>query len=348
MDHEKRQGEPVSGNRAYYEKTRRELPAAPRRKPVGAGNHFSRHVEQRPVENRRTGGEQPGRLRVVEVKRHHARLRAMIVALLILVVLIVGFFLLKDKIFAVRSDVPFYPQEMLQLTTFTFEEGGNIPVSEVVTSKPMIPPPRIELPAIVMNNPAAVGKVCITFDDGPYVNYTDQYLALLAEYDVPAVFFCPANRVAEYPELTRKFEAAGHELASHSKQHDNLANLSEEALQADFQETVATFKEIAGHAPQYLRPPYGSYNEHVLEVAKSYGQQPVFWSIDTNDWRGYSVDTMVNNILNNLSPGAIILFHEGKQNTLAALPRVFQAVRDAGYEFVSMGELLADYPQSDL
>ena len=90
-----------------------------------------------------------------------------------------------------------------------------------------------------------------------------------------------------------------------------------------------------------MRPPYGSYTDEVLSVAKKYGQQPIYWSIDTNDWRKYSTETMVNTILNNLSDGAVILMHEGKSNTLDALPAIAEAVRAAGYEFVPLSELLS-------
>ena len=82
-------------------------------------------------------------------------------------------------------------------------------------------------------------------------------------------------------------------------------------------------------------------SKDLLSVAKKYGQQPIYWSIDTNDWRKYSTETMVNTILNNLSDGAVILMHEGKSNTLDALPAIAEAVRAAGYEFVPLSELLS-------
>lgn len=354
--------QPSSGG--YQRRQNRDLPNSPRhsngrsqhsrsssnqntsRQRRGEGNPRTSTTSNRNTAQQRTS---QGRQNRRQSPKPSGRRKGPIIVALLVVVLVVAaaIFIGRGGLHfgAGKKDIPL--QNFLVLTTFTFEEGAGIAEAEKEVIKPLIPPPRVNLPPIVMSNPAATGKVCLTFDDGPYTTYTDQYLDLLAEYNVPAMFFCPANRVQEYPELSRKIVEAGHELASHSKKHDDLRSLPMETLQADFQYVNDTFKEITGKAPKYLRPPYGGFNDTVLSVSKSYGQQPVFWSIDTNDWRGRSTEQMVSTITSYLSDGAIILFHEGKQNTLAALPQVIQAVRDAGYEFVSMDELLSNYKEEE-
>ncbi len=239
------------------------------------------------------------------------------------------------------------PTLLEQTKTFTFEQGAGIRYTETVAkgAYPKIPPPAVVLPGIVMFNGAAKGKVCLTFDDGPYVTMTGQYLEILKNQRVPAVFFLPANRVSLYPEIAKSIADYGQEVASHSFKHLNLKSLTGQTVKDDFARHQSGLSRCLRLHPKYIRPPYGNYNDEVCAVAKSYGQQPIHWSIDTNDWRGYSADTLVNTVSNNLHDGAIILFHEGKQNTLAALPRVIKAVRDKGYEFVTLDELLANYPK---
>ena len=278
-------------------------------------------------------------------KRRNYRLIGFVLAVLLLMAIILPF-ALGDKEVVSQHHYSTDPADLLQTFTFTYEEGAGLAYPETVAegTYPMIPPPAVVLPDIVMSNKAAEKKVCLTFDDGPYSIMTSQYLEILAEKNVPAVFFMPANRVQLYPDLAKKVMEYGHEVASHSLQHKDLKKMTGQALKDDFAATNQIFYNVLGVTPKYIRPPYGSYNEEVCAVAKSYGQQPIYWSIDTNDWRGYSAEALIDHVVGHLHNGAILLFHEGKQNTLAALPGMIDAVRAAGYEFVSLDELLSNYP----
>ena len=242
------------------------------------------------------------------------------------------------------------PEQAIDFQTFTYEDGlvtmGLKTAAEVSQetanrSKILIPPKAKTYDPIIYSYPAAGKRVSLTFDDGPSPKMTEDYLNVLDELNIKASFFMLANSVMAYPDLTKEVEDRGHDVVSHSKEHANLANLSSDQLEADFSYSNDAFKEVLGHTPKMMRPPYGSYTDEVLSVAKKYGQQPIYWSIDTNDWRKYSTETMVNTILNNLSDGAVILMHEGKSNTLDALPAIAEAVRAAGYEFVPLSELLS-------
>ena len=238
-------------------------------------------------------------------------------------------------------------QDIFPVNTFTYEQGlvtmGLASEGDVAAgaNNYMVPPKPKEYDPIVYSYPAAGKRVALTFDDGPSHEMSDDYIKVLDDNNVKATFFLLAKNVAAFPEQAKQLQEAGHDIASHSLNHSVLSSLSTTALQEDFAKSNEIFKETVGEKPDFMRPPYGSYDDEVLATAREYGQLPIYWSIDTNDWRKYSTETMVNTIVNNLSDGAIILMHEGKSNTLEALPAIIQAIRDNGYEIVPLSQLLS-------
>lgn len=207
--------------------------------------------------------------------------------------------------------------------------------------EPMIPLKPKEYDPIVYSYPAAGKMVAITFDDGPNKDTTEKYLKILADNGVKASFFMLGKSVQAYPDLAKKVESEGHDVLSHFYQHAILPKLDEASLQNDFEQVNTIFKSVLGHTPKFMRPPYGNYNDTTLATSRKYGQIPIYWSIDTNDWRGRSTENMVETITSHLSDGAIILMHEGKSNTLEALPAIIKAIKDAGYTIVPLSEMLS-------
>lgn len=192
----------------------------------------------------------------------------------------------------------------------------------------------------ISQNKSATKKVALTFDDGPYPGKTEEYLKILQEYGVPATFFCLGSYVENNPDTAKAIVDAGCEIASHSWNHKNMPKQSKEIMQEDFRKTAAAFEEAVGFAPYLFRAPYGSTSETLQQVAKENGAVMIFWSVDTNDWRKPSADTLVNRAVNDARDGSIILMHENKANTLAALPRIITYLQAKGYELVTVSELL--------
>ena len=238
------------------------------------------------------------------------------------------------------------PQDIFPTQTYTYNDGlitmGLEDQSAIAqNSEYKIPLKPKEYDPIVYSYPAAGKRVALTFDDGPSKEMTDDYIQVLADNNVKATFFLLAKNVQAFPDEARMLQEAGHDIANHSLNHAQLSGLSGDSLKNDFAESNKIFKEVLGKTPKFMRPPYGSYNDEVLATAREYGQIPIYWSIDTNDWRKYSTETMVETIKSEMSDGAIILMHEGKSNTLEALPTIIQTIRDMGYEIVPLSELLS-------
>lgn len=192
--------------------------------------------------------------------------------------------------------------------------------------------------------------VALTFDDGPS-QYTPEVLAVLDHYEVPATFFVIGGVHDGYGATIKDLMARGHVVANHTVAHPAMDSLNarEQADQIDSQtEAITTY---GGARPRLFRPPYAAWNELTLELLERRGMLMVLWSVETGDFAQPGVDAIVERTLSAAEPGSIVLMHDGggdRSQTVAALPRVIEGLREAGYELVSVPELLQrDPPLSD-
>ena len=217
-------------------------------------------------------------------------------------------------------------------------EGGT----EEETRPDVVP----TVPGIIRSGPLHQRRVAITFDDGPDVNSTPQILAVLREYGVVATFFLVGNRAELYPDLVRSIARDGHELANHTWSHPRMELLSEQRAVGELVTTTQLLTRL-GHQPiRWFRPPYGSFSEEVLQWVQRAGLITVLWSVDSRDWDGRSAESIFRRVVSQVQPGSIILLHcaagasEAPYQTLRALPDIITFLREAGYEMVTLGQLL--------
>jgi polysaccharide deacetylase family sporulation protein PdaB len=194
--------------------------------------------------------------------------------------------------------------------------------------------------SVIKSNPLAGNMVALTFDDGPYPVWTAEYLELLEKYQIKATFFLVGQRVKQYPHLAQKIQNKKCEIGTHSYGHHNLVQRNLKQLEADFMYTKENIKKAVGQEPRLFRPPFGAYNDVVLEIAEKYGQKTITWNIDPRDWNSHDSNEIVYRVLSQVSGGSIVLLHEGRKSTLAALPRIIKGLREKGYEIVSVSELI--------
>lgn len=178
--------------------------------------------------------------------------------------------------------------------------------------------------------------VALTFDDGPSSATTPTLLDILYEEDVPATFFMLGNMARNNPDLVKRVEQEGHEIASHTMYHQNLIRISASAVQADVDEANAVFSNILGHLPSLTRTPYGNVNNTV----KTYVGTPIIlWSVDTLDWQSKDPASILAITMEQVHDGAIILMHDIHPTSVEAIPTLISSLRDAGYEFTTVSEL---------
>jgi peptidoglycan-N-acetylglucosamine deacetylase len=182
--------------------------------------------------------------------------------------------------------------------------------------------------------------VALTFDDGPHPVMTERLLNVLKDEGVPATFFVVGKMAVRYPGIVREIARQGHEVANHTFSHPNIAHLDKKTLLTELDQTRAVIQKLTGRDTLLYRPPGGNYSRQSLKVASQAGYHMILWTVLTKDVNGASVPTMKRHILNSVSDGAIVLMHSGMPNTVEMLPDVIEDLRQQGYHFVTVSELL--------
>lgn len=196
------------------------------------------------------------------------------------------------------------------------------------------------VPGVRRRGPAVANRVALTFDDGPDP-MTPRYLELLDKLGVPATFFLVGNRAAVHPHLVREYRRRGHQIASHGYDHRRFTQLGRQEL---LDQCARTDEAIGGQLTgrSWVRPPHGSLDTRSLLSLLFARYTVALWSIDTLDHGERDADAIVARCAGGgVRAGDVLLFHEGQQWTLDALPRVVDGIRDAGLECVTMHDLYA-------
>ncbi|CAM3448687.1 polysaccharide deacetylase family protein [Paenibacillus lupini] len=201
--------------------------------------------------------------------------------------------------------------------------------------------------AFIVNGPRNSKRVALTFDDAPDPRFTPQILDVLASYDVCATFFVVGNRAAKHPALVQRIHREGHTIGNHSYNHAVMSQLKDRDFHSQIWKTDAIVSSIIGYHPRFVRPPYGEMLPAQVAWSKKSGYTVVNWDVDSVDWRNNPSSTSIlRNIKKTLQPGSIVLQHAGGgygqdlSGTIQALPVLISQLRQKGYQFVTLPELL--------
>ncbi len=185
-------------------------------------------------------------------------------------------------------------------------------------------------------------KVAISFDTAWGADKTEKILEILKEYKVNATFFMVGFWVEDYPEMVKAIDKQGIEIGTHSNTHPDFVGLSEEQMKLELTTSIDSIKKITGKEVNLFRAPYGSYNNTMLGLANSMNLKTIQWDVDTLDWKGYSGVDICERVMSKVKNGSIILCHNNADHILDALPLMLERLVNAGYEVVSVGELVIE------
>jgi polysaccharide deacetylase family sporulation protein PdaB len=186
-------------------------------------------------------------------------------------------------------------------------------------------------------------KIAVSFDAAWGANYTEEIMTILEQRNISTTFFLVGIWVEDYPEMVKKIGDSGHEIGNHSNTHQHMAQLSEQQIVEELQTCEKLIdKQSKDSRVKLFRPPFGEYDQQVLDVCSSLGYQTIQWTIDSLDWKETSAEGIINRVVPKLEPGAIILFHNNGEYTTKALPFILDAALDQGYEIVPISELTYD------
>lgn len=183
-------------------------------------------------------------------------------------------------------------------------------------------------------------KLAISFDCAWGVDYTDKLLDAMAFENVKCTFFTVEFWTKKYPEYVKKIHGLGHELGTHSATHPHMSKLSKELITKELTSSKKAIEELTGSEIQVFRPPFGEYNDAVIEVAENLGLYVIQWSVDSLDWKDLSATEITNRVLDRVKNGSIVLFHNQGLHTAEAIPVIIKTLKNQGYEFVTIGELI--------
>ncbi len=190
--------------------------------------------------------------------------------------------------------------------------------------------------------------LALTFDDGPS-EFTPQVLRVLSKYDVPATFFVLGERMAANPDVVRSLADAGHVVGIHGWSHTAFTELDPAVLAADLCRTAELLQVVTGTECCCIRPPYGIYDGELVSGLADRQLVTWLWTADPRDWsEDNRADQIAKKTLRSLTPGGIVLLHDGggdRSATVRALPRIIEGAQARGFHFVTLDSVSGTPPQ---
>jgi peptidoglycan-N-acetylglucosamine deacetylase len=203
---------------------------------------------------------------------------------------------------------------------------------------------RLKTMPILRDGSGAGREVALTFDDGPGP-YTEQILDTLLEHHAPATFFPIGIMIDEYPDVIRREVRDGFPIGDHTEDHARMAGLPPAQQAAELLTQAAALRRLGVPFPRIFRPPFGEYDAATLDLMRRNRMLMVLWAVETGDYEQPGDEAIVQRVLEEVRPGAIILLHDGggdRSGTVAALPGVIRELRSHDYRLVTIPQLVLD------
>ncbi|MEA3369202.1 MAG: polysaccharide deacetylase family protein [Candidatus Ratteibacteria bacterium] len=249
--------------------------------------------------------------------------------LFIFIFILAWFFNLSPLVFAEQEMVP----EKIKKSFYNFKERRqfrNLKKHKGIQT------------SVFWSGPEKSRKVALTFDDGPNPKTTLLLLETLEGKEVVATFFLIGQNAEVYPELVKEIKKRGHEIGNHSYSHPNMGRSEPLKVIQEVKKTQRILEEITGDVPTLFRPPYGTMMLEDLVIIPRFGLKMILWTVDSKDWSGINEKQIEEIILGTAYSGSIIVCHEQCRSTIGSLPRVIDALRERGYEFVTVSEIIEE------
>ncbi len=187
--------------------------------------------------------------------------------------------------------------------------------------------------------------IYLTFDAGYENGYTAKILDALKKHNVKATFFLVGNYIKTSPDLVKRMNAEGHNVANHTYNHPNMSSISTmESFRKELEDLDTLCKDTTGVTmKKYYRPPQGKFSENNLKMAKELGYKTFFWSLAYVDWYNDKQPTKeeaFKKLLGRIHPGAIVLLHSTSKTNSEILDELLTKWEEMGYTFGTVDELV--------
>jgi Predicted xylanase/chitin deacetylase len=188
--------------------------------------------------------------------------------------------------------------------------------------------------------------VVLSFDDGPHRAHTEEIIAILKRYDVPAVFFQVGRNLGTVGEdgqarlgpmaaISRQLSAEGYTLGNHSFSHAQLSRSQGKDLQHQVMAADTLLRQVDQRRAPLFRFPYGARNAEGMQLLAEAGLKSIMWNIDSMDWADPVPESIVQRVLEQVEreKRGIVLFHDIHERTVKALPKILDRLIADGYQF---------------
>ena len=215
---------------------------------------------------------------------------------------------------------------VIQLNIKSIETKGQIPK-------------QFEETKAVIQEQTEKPMIALTFDDGPNAQFTPDLLEGLKQRNVHATFFLIGENIEQNSNqnLVKQMYEEGHLIGNHTYHHLEITRLSDEKAYEEIKSTNDLIESIIGEPPEYMRPPFGSWQRNLEEKMKVI---PVLWTVDPLDWTTENVDEIVNKVVTETKENDIILLHDCYNSSVIAALRIVDLLQAEGYQFVTVDKLL--------
>ena len=207
--------------------------------------------------------------------------------------------------------------------------------------------PHLLTAACAWRGPRSARRLALTFDDGPDPEWTPRVLDALGAAGVRATFFLVGERAQRAAGVVRRIAAEGHEVGSHSWSHRSLWLCGPRATVVEIRRAHECLGALAGAPPRHFRPPWGMVNAAMFPILRRVGERCVFWSIQPEGRRPVPAARQIAHVMDRARPGAIVDLHDAEgtpaapARLLQALPPLLDGLRERGYGFATVAELLS-------
>ena len=183
-------------------------------------------------------------------------------------------------------------------------------------------------------------EIAISFDCAWGVDYTDELLNIMESENVKCTFFMVKFWATKYPDYVKKINDCGHEIGTHSSTHPYMSKLSKQDILRELNDSILAIKNITQKDVKVFRPPYGDYNDLLIETCEEMNIYPIQWDVDSLDWKNLSAGEIYDRVVKRVQNGSIILCHNNGLHTAEALPDIIKTLKEKGFVFKTIGELI--------
>ena len=178
-------------------------------------------------------------------------------------------------------------------------------------------------------------EVWLTVDDGPTPD-TSAILDLFDRLGVKATFFVKGALAETNPEGIAAILERKHTIGNHSQTHPSGSFwcLPPGRIGSEIDECNRVLTSLTGKTPLWFRAPVGMKNPAVHPALSRRGMRLIGWTTRGFDAVVGDPEQILARILPNISPGAIIVLHQGREHSLRVLEKVVVALQERGYSFV--------------